>query len=148
VLIIGYLALAAVVIVLGVDLSKVFLARRALASAADAAALAGAQGADLSAVYDSGALGCGRSLPLDPARAPVLAARAVAGSTDDLKRVFRSVDSPNTTVAGPTVTVTLSGELTVPFGRVWGWLDPADAGGRVRLSATSRARSPLAGPSC
>jgi uncharacterized membrane protein len=148
VLIIGYTALAAVVIVLGIDVSKVFLARRALASAADAAALAGAQAADTSAVYDGRALGCGRSLPLDPAQAADLAAQSVAGSTADLHKVFRAVDSPRAVVDGTTVTVTVRGELSVPLGRVWSWLNPADAGGVVRLSATSHARSPLTGPSC
>ena len=148
VLIIGYTTLAAVVIVLGVDLSKVFLARRALESAADAAALAGAQGADLSAIYNGGALGCGRSLPLDPARVPGLAERSVVDSSAELRTVFRTVDAPSTAVEGSTVTVTLAGELAVPFGRVWGWLDQAHSGGRVRLRATSHARSPLAGPAC
>src|SRR4029079_11288369 len=63
-LVIGYTLIAAVLSVVGVDVSKVFLAQRALSSAADAAALAGAQAVDRTAVYIDGADCSG--LPGDP----------------------------------------------------------------------------------
>ena len=51
-LIIGFTALATLLILVGVDVSKVFLARRALSSAADAAALAAAQSVNVNFNWD------------------------------------------------------------------------------------------------
>lgn len=145
VLIIGYTTIAAVLIVVGVDVSKVFLAQRALASAADSAALAAAEGVDTHAVYSGPGLQCGQPLPLDQGRAAALAAGSVAADSPDLGRSFASLADPRTAVDGGTVSVALTGEVAVPFGRVLGWLDPSRSDGLVRVSETSHARSPVAG---
>src|SRR3954451_6787334 len=69
VLMIGYTFIAAVLVLVGVDASKVFLARRALASVADSAALAGAQAIDRAAVYRGDVRACRGVLPIDGATA-------------------------------------------------------------------------------
>jgi hypothetical protein len=145
VLIIGYVAIAAVLMTVGVDVSKVFLAQRALAAAADSAALAAAQGVDTQAVYDGPGPTCGQPLPLDPARAAGLAAGSVAADRPDLDRTFVSVSGPRTTVSGGTASVGLTAAVAVPFGRVLGWLDPSHRDGEVGVSETSHARSPVGG---
>jgi hypothetical protein len=144
VLVIGYVAIALALIVVGIDVSKVFLAERALSAAADSAALAAAQGVDRTAVYDGSGLRCGSRLPLDAARATALATGSVADNDGDLQRSFSRLDAPVTDVTGGTATVRLSGAVGVPFGRVLGWLDPS-TGGRVGVSETSHAQSPVAG---
>jgi Putative Flp pilus-assembly TadE/G-like len=148
VLVIGYTAIAAVLLVVGVDTSKVFLARRALASAADAAALAAAQGIDRNVLYNGPGPQCREPLPLSPRRAADLAAGSVALDRGHLGHLFASLSAPATSVAGGSAGVELTGEVAVPFGRVLSWLDPADSGGLVRVSETSHARSPAAGGVC
>jgi uncharacterized membrane protein len=147
VLIIGYTAIAAVLIVVGVDVSAVFLAQRTLASSADSAALSAAQGVDITAVYDGPGLRCAHDLPLDPTRAEQLAAASVAGDRADLGRSFTSL-ADRTEVIGGTVSVTLSGSVAVPFGKVLSWLDPADRDGTVSMTASATARSPVTGGDC
>jgi|SRR5581483_2264056 len=147
VLIIGCTAIAAALIVLGVDVSKVFLARRALASAADSAALAAAQGIDTRSLYAGAGPHCGDQLPLSDDRAITLATDAVRDAAPGLHRTFVSLDDPQTTVNRRTVTVSMSGEVAVPFGRIIGWLDPALSDGRVRVRETSHAASPVVGNS-
>lgn len=148
VLVIGYTAIAAVLITVGIDTSKVFLARRALASAADSAALAAAQGVDREAIYAGGALRCGQPLPLDPARAAGLAAQSAEDADPDLRHLFAHLSPPATSLDGATVSVELSGEVAVPFGKVLGWLDPSRPNGLVGVTETSHARSPVAGGNC
>jgi Putative Flp pilus-assembly TadE/G-like len=118
VLIIGYTVIAAVLIVVGVDVSKVFLAQRALASAADSAALAAAQGVNTRVVYDGPGLQCGQPLPLGQGRAADLAAGSVTDARPDLDRSFASLADPQTSVDGGTVSVALSGEVAVPLTKV------------------------------
>ena len=148
ILVIGYTALAAVLITVGIDTSKVFLARRALASATDSAALAAAQGVDRSAIYNGNGLQCGRPLPLDPQHAASLAALSVSDDQRDLGHLFRSVAAPTTSLDAGTVTVAVSGRVAVPFGRVLAWLDPGHSDGLVRITETSHARSPVVGGTC
>lgn len=148
VLVIGYTAIAVVLIVVAVDTSKVFLARRALAAAADAAALAAAQGVDRAAIYAGPGLRCGQPLPLAAEPAADRAERSVSDDRADLRHWFAVLADPRTSLAGATVGVELSGEVTVPFAGVLGWLDPAYRDGRVEVSETSFARSPVAGGDC
>ena len=65
-----------------------------------------------------------------------------------LRHWFAVLADPRTSLAGATVGVELSGEVTVPFAGVLGWLDPAYRDGRVEVSETSFARSPVAGGDC
>ena len=145
-LIIGYAVIAAVLVVIGIDVSKVFLARRALASAADAAALAAAQAVDRAAIYSGDAGACGGLLPLDVDRAGRLAEQSVDDEIDGLHQSFAALDPPATGVTGGTVTVQLSGDVAVPFGRVLAWLDPAHGDGRVHVDVNASAQSPVSAP--
>jgi len=144
-LIIGLVAIAALLIVVAIDVSKVFLARRALSSAADAAALAAAQAVDKAAVY-RGDGGCGSLLPLDPAQAASYADAALADDEGDLRQTFVSLDAAQTDVQTGTVTVHVGGEVAVPFGKVLALLLPGHADGRVHVDATAHAQSPLTAP--
>ena len=145
VLVIGYTFLAAVLVVVGVDVSKVFLARRALSSVADAAALAAAQAADRAAVYAGGA-GCGGVLPIDATAAVEQVQASLTEDLADLGQTFVLVGPPVTDVANGTVTVHLSGEVAVPFGKVLALLDPSRADGRVHVSVAASAESPVTAP--
>jgi hypothetical protein len=141
-LVIGFVAIAATLIVAATDASKVFLARRALASTADAAALAAAEAVDRSAVYSRG-VGCGQLLPLDPQRAQDLANNAVADNASDLAHVVSHLEAPGVAVDGGTVSVSLSAEVNVPFGRVLALLTGSE---RVHVDAVAHAQSPLSEP--
>lgn len=141
-LIIGFVGIAALLVLVAVDVSKVFLARRALSSAADAAALAATGGVDKSALYD-GRGGCGGLLPLDNGVATQLAAESVQDDADDLRHTFAAVDAPATVVAGGTVSVQLDGDVALPFGRVLDLLLPGHPGGHVHVTVVSHAQSPL-----
>lgn len=145
-LVIGYTFIAAVLIVAAVDVSKVFLAQRALSSAADAAALAAVQAIDRDAIYSGTAGGCGERLPLDADRAAQAAGGTVADDLDDLHDEFAVVTPPDTQVVDGIVTVHLSGEVAVPFGGVLRMLDPGRTDGHVHVSVTSSAESPVTAP--
>ncbi|HVV77839.1 MAG TPA: pilus assembly protein TadG-related protein [Mycobacteriales bacterium] len=145
VLIIGFTAIAMALIMAGIDLSKVFLAERTLSSAADAAAVAAAQGVDTDRIYDGPDLRCGESLPLDPARAAAMAEESIEERSPDLARSFKHLDPPDTTVGTSTASVALQAEVRVPFGRLLDWLGIANDGGAVRVRETAHATSPIAG---
>lgn len=145
-LIIGFVAIAATLVVVGVDASKVFLARRALSSAADAAALAASQAVDRSAVYAGIGGGCGGLLPLDADEAARRAALAVGDQSAGLRGTFATLDDPQTVVAGDTVAVHLVGRVALPFGHVLAVLLPGHDDGRVQIDATAHAQSPLTEP--
>lgn len=142
VLVIGYTFIAAVLVVIGVDVSKVFLARRALSSVADAAALTAAQAADRAAVY-AGAAGCGDVLPIDPAGAQRDVDASLADDLADLQQTFQAVQPADVVVTDGTVTVHLSGDVKVPFGGVLGLLGTGRGAGLVRVSVTAAAQSPV-----
>ncbi|MGN6472028.1 MAG: pilus assembly protein TadG-related protein [Mycobacteriales bacterium] len=144
VLIIGYTAIAIGLIIAGIDVSKVFLAERALSSAADAAAVDAAQGVDTRRVYDGPDLRCGASLPLNPIRAAAMARDSVAQRSPDLAHAFKQLDPPQTSVSGTTVTVAMRGDVVVPFGHVLQWLGIARDGGTVTVRESAHAESPVA----
>jgi Putative Flp pilus-assembly TadE/G-like len=145
-LIIGFVAIAAVLVIVGVDASKVFLARRALSSAADAAAVAASQAVDKNAIYAGIGGGCGGLLPLDPEEAAQRAVLAVDDQAAGLRGTFAALDEPQTVVAADTVDVHLSGRVAVPFGHILALLVPGHDDGTVRIDATSHAQSPLTVP--
>src|SRR5580698_10106465 len=93
VLVIGYAAIAALLMAAGIDVSKVFLAQRALSSAADAAAVAASEGVDAKRVYDGPELQCGGALPLDPTLSDALARHDIADESPDLGRAFASLET-------------------------------------------------------
>lgn len=144
-LVVAYTAIAMLLVVAGIDVSKVFLAQRALSSAADAAAVAGAEGVDTSQIYDGAALRCGGFLPLDPADAAARAQADIADESPDLAHSFASLDVPRTSVTGATVTVTLRGQVHLPFGGLLRWLGITASGGAVPVGASASATSPVAG---
>lgn len=128
----GYAALGLALVLAGIDASAVFLARRALSSLADGAAVAGAQAADGGRLY-RGELG--ETLPLDPATvgeavSAYVAARDAATSYPGLTLVHAATD-------GSTVAVTLGEDKPLPF------LGPLGALGVVHLAVTARARAPI-----
>jgi hypothetical protein len=140
VLAVGFAATAILLLLVGVAASKVFLARRALAAAADQAALSAAQGINTARLYRVG-LRCGALLPLDPAEANRRAGESFADSRPDLRRVFTSLDRPGVVVRGGAVAVSLAGTVRLPLAAVLGHLDPGH--GRVDVTETARARSPV-----
>jgi uncharacterized membrane protein len=145
-LVIGYLLIVVVLVTVGIDVSKVFLAQRALSSAADAAALQGAQAIDRAAVYGDAAGPCDALLPLDQPRASDLVDASVRDAADILRNTFVALDPPATTVAAGTVSVRLSGDVALPFARVVALLDAALPDGRVHVVATAHAQAPLSVP--
>ena len=147
-LLIGYAAIALVLVVVGVDVSAVVLARRALASTADAAALGAAQALDRTAVYSGSIGGCAGTLPVDAslARSRVLA--VVADDADGLRHVFAELRPADVAVDAGTVTVHLEGRARVPFGALLGTLLPGRGDGTVEVGVTAHARSPVSAGGC
>ena len=130
-LVLGLVVLAGLFVVVVVDASALFMARRDLLAAADGAALAGAQAVDEAAVYREGVHG---SLPLDPRRVQLavddyLRFSGVSGSVDGLQ-----VD---VTTDGTTVRVELLAVVQLP---VVNGVTPGAVDG-VPVAATANARS-------
>jgi hypothetical protein len=145
VLIIAFVFFGAVLVVAGIDASKVFLARRALSSVADSAALAAAQSVDRGALY-RGDGGCGDLLPLDPDGARSEVAASLADDVPDLQQTFATIDQPDVVVTADTVTVHMSGAVHVPFGSVLSLLHVGGSDGSVDVSVSSSAQSPVTAP--
>lgn len=143
VLVLGYTAIAGLLAILGIVASALFLDRRALAAAADDAAVAAAGAVDTAGIYANG-LRCGDPLPIDPQRASRAAAGSVATDTD-LRRGFTAIPAPATTVQGGTATVTIVARARVPLAGVVGLLDPGLRDGYL-IRVTSDAQSPAVAP--
>ena len=129
VLVIGFATLLALLVGVVVNVSAAALARRAVAGAADGAAVAAAQALDVDVLYRDGL--AGDRLPLSPAgaRQAVAAYGAQVAPTQPGLRL-------SVTVQGPTASVVAVREVPLPFGRLVG-LRP------LRVEATARARAPL-----
>jgi uncharacterized membrane protein len=133
ILIIGYFAIAALALAVVVDASKVFLAQRALVSAADGAAQVAAQTVDEAALY-RGASAAG-GLPLDSGRIDDVVGTYVVNHR--LPERFKNFEVVQVQVAGDrTVVVTFRTRASLPF--------PGPASDRrgVHLTATAKARIP------
>ena len=133
VLLLGFAVLALVLVGVVADLSKVFLAKRALASTADGAAIAAAQALDLEALY-TGTAAPG-DLPIDARAADAAArghlARDGSGAAYDGFAVDRVEATPTQ------VEVQVSARVALIFGVFFAGPDG------VRLAASATARSPL-----
>ena len=129
VLVIGFAMLLALMVGVVVNVSAAALARRAVAGAADGAAVAAAQALDVDALYRDGL--AGDRLPLSPAgaRQAVAAYGAQVAATQPWLRL-------SVTVQGRTASVVAVRDVALPFGRLVG-LRP------LRVEATARARAPL-----
>jgi Putative Flp pilus-assembly TadE/G-like len=134
VLMIGFLALAAMLVVIVVNLSRVFLYDRSLGAAADGAALAAVQGVDEFAIY-GGALE--EALPLDPVAVDrqvqdYVESAALSSRFDDFAVVETRIDDGG-------VIVVLGATVDLPF---LGVVSDHWAQG-VNITAESRATAPL-----
>ena len=128
VLVLGFAMVLVVMVGVVVNVSAAVLARRAVASAADGAAVAAAQALDEDAVRNGGLSG---RLPLSQsgARQRVAAyARQVAPTQPGLRLTV--------TVDGSTASVVAVRDVRLPFARLVG-LRP------LRVEATGRARAPV-----
>ena len=132
-LVLAYAVIAALLVTVVVNVSKVYLHRRSLVAAADGAALSAANQPDLAAVYN----GAGATLPLSTAGTEA-AVRQYARDADLADR-FDGFQVVDVTTDGVTVTVTLRAEVGMPFGNL---LSARYAAG-YPVQATARARSPL-----
>ena len=126
-LVLGLTGVLLLAVALVVNVSAVVLAKRALASAADGAAVSAAQALDEAAFYTSGLNG---GIPLDPDEAAgrVAAYRADAEATQPGLRMTVEVD-------GRTAVVRATRTLTLPLAIL--------STGPVTVEAEARARAPL-----
>lgn len=131
VLLLGFTAVLLLMVAVVVNVSSVILAKRALVSAADGAAVSAAQSLDLDALYARG-LDSGR-IPLDAAaarsRVAAYEARAAGAQPGLQLTVEVSVDGTTAVVRGRR-------EVDLPFGRILGFSP-------VRVEAEARARAPV-----
>jgi len=136
----GFVVVTMLAVGLVVDASRLFLARRSLASLADGAALRGAHDLDLAALYRSGGSGTSGA----PSALPLSAARVrsdVAHYVVDQSAVngLRGVRVIAVTVVAGTVEVTLAMTESVPLlGTILGHPE-----GEL-VTATARARTEIA----
>lgn len=132
-LVLVYTVVAGLLVTVVVDVSKVYLERRALVSAADGAALAAANEPDLAAVYR----GAGAALPLS--RAGATAAVRQYAADADLAASFPGFQVVGVDTDGVVVRVELAADVPLPFVTLlasrWSSGYP--------LHAVARARSPL-----
>ncbi len=133
-----YALIAAALVVVAVDASAFFLSRRALASLADGAAVAGTRAENAGALYAGGSR---TELPLsvDGVRQEVtryIADRDAITSYPGLQILDASTD-------GGTVTVMLSEDKPLPFLPLVSKLTGAFPDGTVRITVVARARAPI-----
>jgi hypothetical protein len=114
VLSLGFIVICILALAVVVDASSVFLARRALQSQADAAALAGAQAIDLGAYYADGA---SPRIRLDPTGIRASVERHVRRDPGDGRLA-------GITLRDDVVLVSMTDRVRPPFS---GWLTPSGA---------------------
>ena len=130
---VGVAAVALLAVAVAVDASSLYLTRRALVAAADAAALDAAQGLDAQRVYTRG---LGPTLPLRPAEVRDRVRAYVRDA--DLAQRFEGISVLSAGTDGTTVVVRLGSVVRPPFRG----LLPGGAA-TVRVVAESRARVPV-----
>ncbi len=134
-LVLGYFAIAALVMTVATDASAVFLAQRSLASAADGAAVVAAQSVDERSLYLRDYTD---TLPISDAALHAVVVAYV--EQQGLRERFGGLEvvrasSPD----GRTVTVTFRTTVRLPFVNVI----TGEHGGGVELTATAHAQMPL-----
>jgi uncharacterized membrane protein len=110
-LVLVYTLIAAALVMVVTDVSKVYLARRSLTAVADGAALAAAQSIDRAAFYRNGADG---TLQIDPERARAAIQEYAVRNGLVLRFEDFAFDAPQV-VAGGTVTVRVHCRVALPF---------------------------------
>ncbi len=129
VLTLGLVAVLLVLVGVVVDVSAAALARRAVSSAADGAAVAAAQALSVEAYYQDGA---DEDIPLSD---PLVEGRVQAYAARE-QRNQPGLAMSSRVVGGGTVIVGASRTVGLPFG---GWLGVSD----VEVTAEASARSPV-----
>lgn len=129
VLVLGLTAVLLVLVAVVVDVSTAVLARRALASEADGAAVTAAQSLDTAAFYT---LGASQGVPLSEGAVAATVRQYAADRAQPGLVMSGRVDGTYTAV------VTATREVRLPFGT---WVGI----GSVEVTAEARARSPLLG---
>jgi uncharacterized membrane protein len=132
-LVLAYAVIAALLVTVVVDVSKVYLYRRSLVAAADGAALSAANQPDLASVYN----GAGPTLPLSPAGTDAAVQQYVADAA--LGERFDGFEVVGVDTDGVVVTVTLRATVPLPFVNL---ISSLWTGG-YPVRAVARARSPL-----
>lgn len=132
-LVLAYTVIAALLVTVVVNVSRVYLERRSLLAAADGAALSAANAVDLGGVY----AGAGGDLPLDAAGARTAVEQYVRDA--DLARQFGQFRVVGVDTDGVSVTVTFAATVPMPFAN----LLSARYDRGYPLRAAARARSPL-----
>ena len=132
-LVLAYAVIAALLVTVVVNVSKVYLNRRSLVAAADGAALSAANQPDLDAVYNGDGLDAAAEPGRDEGRGRQYARDA------DLATRFEGFRVVDVATDGVTVTVTLRADVGMPFLNL---LSDRYTGG-YPVRATARARSPL-----
>lgn len=133
-LVLVYALIAAMLVTVVVNVSKVYLYRRSLVAAADGAALSAANQPDLAQFYN----GAGATLPLSEPGARAAVAQYVSDA--ELRSRFTGFDIVSVDTDGATVTVTFRAAVRMPFAN----LVSSAYGGGYPVRAVARARSPLA----
>jgi hypothetical protein len=124
-LVLGFTAVLVALVAVVADVSVLLLAKRGVASAADGAAVAGAQQLDRASLY---AGGLGDQLPLDPAE--------VASAVSAYERTVEPRTALEVSVDGASVRVRAARRVRLPFGRYAGV-------GAVTVRAVATARAPV-----
>lgn len=132
-LVLVYALIAAMLVTVVVNVSKVYLYRRSLVAAADGAALSAANQPDLARFYN----GAGATLPLSKAGARAAVAQYVSDA--ELRSRFTGFGIVSVDTDGATVTVTFGAAVRMPFAN----LVSSAYGGGYPVRAVARARSPL-----
>ena len=130
VLMVGLVVVLLLLVAVVVDVSALVLAKRSLASAADGAAVSGAQGLDYGVFYADGP---SRGVPLSDAAVAERVAAYAAGAAQDQP----DLQLQSRVEGGYVAVVTATRTVQLPFGQVF---DRPD----VPLTAVARARAPLA----
>ena len=133
-LILGFAVMLGLLVTVVVDVSHLYLERRALVAAADAGALAAAQAVDEAALYTGGPVAAGASVPLDDQRVGQLLFEQIRAAGLDQR--FSDLQVERVSTDGATVSVELSASVRLPFlNTVTGQTDG------LRIGASARAQT-------